>query len=216
MSTNVACAQAQALMMELSMALPADEFLLSADEEALLVQHLAACPDCRAYQNAMQQLTASLKSLETVEVPAGLADRIMQTVEAQAQTSDLQARLPQKKRFGLFMSIAATVLLLVLAFPILKTEIQTDTNLVAVSAQGPKTSEVNRPDAAPMGATSGMQPAMQAEASERTTVSGIDTSQIASARSKTDPTLLDELAFAGGQFDADGPGSDPVGNLVGF
>lgn len=230
--SNTACQQAQALLTEQSMALPSEEFLFNPDDEVLLVQHLAGCEDCRTYQNSMKHLTNSLRNLDTVPVPVGLMDRIMQNIEQEESPKTTQTGTPKKhakKQFGLrpMMAVAASMLLLALVFPMLQNsekEALTESHPTVATSQ-PTTPQPSTPNVAiqKTSAESVLTAPSQRIASASSphtkpasqTVQ-VDTSQIASA--KPDAELVDEeLAFAG-ERDADSSDvyADPVGNLVGF
>ncbi len=89
-----------------------------APEQRLLESHLAECPACRAYQQSMEQLTGSLRGLESVVPPADLADRVM----AQVQSGASRRGKPQaggQPFLRRYLSVAAAVLLLALAIPLI-------------------------------------------------------------------------------------------------
>lgn len=66
---------------------------LSPEEEARLEAHLASCPDCRAAEEELSAIHRGLEALPPIEPPAGLTERIMAAVEA-----DAVVPLPVKKR----------------------------------------------------------------------------------------------------------------------
>jgi negative regulator of sigma E activity len=226
--SNTACTQAQALLTEQSMALPSDDFLFSPNDETLLLQHLASCADCRNYQNSMKHLTDSLRDLDAVPVPEGLMDRIMQTIEQEevVKQSPASTQRMTKKHFWLrpAMAMAATMLLLVLALPMLQqNEKETVTNHTIATVQPaeplpskqviPPSKPTLESPAQPLSEKAvSSAPAASAKTAARPTRT-VDTSQIASARVDTEFASEEDLTFT--PTDPEGY-TDPVGNLVGF
>ena len=83
------------------------------EEEQVLQAHLAECADCRQALEEYEKLEALLRSIPPVEVPEGLAERVMQAVEAEPRRSE-----PAKKRrlpFGFATAAAAVAAVLLLA-----------------------------------------------------------------------------------------------------
>jgi hypothetical protein len=225
--SNTACTQAQALLTEQSMALPSDDFLFSSDDETLLLQHLASCADCRSYQSSMKHLTNSLRDLDAVPVPEGLMERIMQTIEQEEviQHTAAPARRTAKKHFWLrpAMAMAATMLLLVLALPMLQKDEKGATSHTVATVQPAQ--PLSKQQVVPHSETTLENPIAQAP-SEKTVhpaplpvktvarqAKSIDTSQIASAKIDAEFASEEDLAFTTADSDAY---TDPVGNLVGF
>jgi|GEM_PF-3903672 len=69
------------------------------DEQAeLIAHHLPNCASCQAYQESMQNLTLSLKSMEPLMPPIGLEQRILQRLaSAHDKQSDTQQHHPQSE-----------------------------------------------------------------------------------------------------------------------
>lgn len=73
---------------------------LSPEEQAKLEAHLAQCPECRALYEDLSKIHQSLLDLPPVEVPQGLAERIMDAVAAEAaQPKVVPLPRPKKSAF---------------------------------------------------------------------------------------------------------------------
>ncbi len=57
---------------------------LSPEEQALLDNHLAKCPECRVARKELQWTYSQIKTLEAVEPPPWLASKIMARIRAEA------------------------------------------------------------------------------------------------------------------------------------
>ena len=92
---------------------------LSAEEERLVAEHLAACPSCRDLLSELTRSASLARGLKDVEPPAWLKARIMEQVSAEARTGQRQSLL-RKLFFPLHIKIPlealATVVVAALAF----------------------------------------------------------------------------------------------------
>jgi hypothetical protein len=66
---------------------------LSAEEERLVAEHLAACPSCRDLLSELTRSASLARGLKDVEPPAWLKARIMEQVIAEARTGQRQSLL---------------------------------------------------------------------------------------------------------------------------
>jgi negative regulator of sigma E activity len=215
-------------MMERSMALPVEEVVLLPNDEALLVQHLAECENCRAYQNSMNHLTNSLRSIESVPVPKGLSDRIMMAIESeepvQANVVPLHQKTPSKRGFWLrpLMATAATVLLLVLAYPMLKTdEQQLALQPEQTVATAPATNQAATAQPLPekTETLTANRPVQPKPTSSTGTIRHPNAPVLLENASKPEPELIassDVMTLDGSREGEPESYADPVGNLVGF
>lgn len=109
------CEQAQDIIFSLQEGEPVSEAAQTG-----LSDHLVQCAACQAYQNDLGHLTASISDLETVEVPVGLADRILAQI---AETEPVAAKPTQvsSQRFvwKQYTPVAAAALILAIAVPLL-------------------------------------------------------------------------------------------------
>ncbi len=80
---------------------------LSVDERALVMEHIAACPECMKVYEAFSAISASLGDLE--DVPEGLTENVMRQVRAKTAA-------PKRKRyFTGVLGMAACLALVLLA-----------------------------------------------------------------------------------------------------
>jgi hypothetical protein len=123
---STVCEQTQ----EAILALLDNEF--SAEQQAVLAEHLPHCPACQDYQDSMQHLTLSLRKIEEVPVPEGLELKIMNRIASQQQalTDDETpnaVELPdapkvvatRKTLWPKMVPIAAAVLTVALSLPLI-------------------------------------------------------------------------------------------------
>jgi len=104
------------------------------DEQAeLIAHHLPNCASCQAYQESMQNLTLSLKSMKPIMPPIGLEQRILQslasahdeqsnTQQDHPQSTDSsfsQYRKPAAKLGPRLATLAATIMTIALALPLI-------------------------------------------------------------------------------------------------
>ncbi|WP_303675095.1 hypothetical protein [Vampirovibrio chlorellavorus] len=109
------CEQAQDLIFSLQEGEP-----VSDSARTGLSDHLAQCAVCQAYQNDLRQLTATMSDLEPVAVPVGLADRILaQIAETETTAAPATPLSSQRLRWQKFTPVAAAVLILAIAVPLL-------------------------------------------------------------------------------------------------
>lgn len=119
------CERAQALLMELALAIPVEDDLFSKDDAHFLGQHMPECSACLAYQQQISQLTGPLGELETA-VPEGLEahifaalDRVEFEKPAETATDEEPAisvlRQPRKMRHPVWSALAVAASFLVLA-----------------------------------------------------------------------------------------------------
>lgn len=112
---QLTCEQAQDIIFSLQEGEPVSEAA-----QAGLSDHLEQCTACQAYQNDLAYLTASMSDLELVEVPAGLADRILtQITETGATTAKRTPVASQRLFWKKYTPVAAAALILAIAVPLL-------------------------------------------------------------------------------------------------
>lgn len=116
---------------------------LSEQDRALVMEHIASCPECRNVYEAFSSLSDSLGDLE--EPPADFTETVMQSVRAAAKP-------PVRKRRWLrgFAAMAACLALILfagrnLAFPAAKGE-RADNNAVSNDAAAPMQADTNGGD----------------------------------------------------------------------
>lgn len=85
---------------------------LTAAEQAELTAHLAVCPDCAAYMEALRQMQGDLDG-GNIKLPEGLHEEIMDLVMAEAQKTVVQTAKP-RRRPPVFTMLAAAVAAVVL------------------------------------------------------------------------------------------------------
>ncbi|HEY9745751.1 MAG TPA: hypothetical protein V6C99_05995 [Oculatellaceae cyanobacterium] len=227
-----ACTRAHDLLLEASLALP-DEIFLNEQDEAFLSEHLATCSRCASEKRRLSVLTTSLRRLDTIPVPSGLEERIMQAVEADSagQATKTEQRAATGGRLRPLLAVAASLLLLALVLPSLMDgnhpSKQHHRSEVAMNNPQPAAPEAVRqskpqvmqkadpatqqaaPTREPNKLVSPQQQKVKVLIAEET--SPVDTSRIASAApvlSQADDLLL--------PMEEGEPFGDPVGNLVGF
>lgn len=110
-----ACEQAQDVIFNLQEAVS-----VSAEERKLLESHLPHCAACQAYQSDLSYLAQSIAALEQVEIPVGLADRIMARIgEAGEATAEPVGGASQRFLWKKYTPVAAAVLMVAIAVPLL-------------------------------------------------------------------------------------------------
>lgn len=75
-----------------------------------VINHIAACPDCKAFYDDLLSITSRMKNIEEVKVPEGLDERIIQTVFAERQTVEITPAARSKswkKRYKRLSAMAA-------------------------------------------------------------------------------------------------------------
>jgi hypothetical protein len=112
---QLTCEQAQDVIFNLQERQPVSDAM-----KGDLLEHLAQCPACQAYQNDLACVSASMSALEAVDVPVGLAERIMAQI-AEIETTAAPATLVSSQRFlwKKYTPMAAAVLILAIATPLL-------------------------------------------------------------------------------------------------
>lgn len=85
---------------------------LTAAEQAELRAHLAVCPECDAYLQALRQVRATLSG-DAVQMPGDLHEEVMELVLAEAQKSVVQTAKP-RRRPPVFTMLAAAVVAVML------------------------------------------------------------------------------------------------------
>ena len=80
---------------------------LSREEEAWLEAHLAACPECRALAEELEELKAGFGELEEVSAPEGFAQGVMDRIRSEKKVVPLFRR-----RYMRFLAGAAACLVL--------------------------------------------------------------------------------------------------------
>jgi hypothetical protein len=88
-------------------------------DQAALIDHLAQCHHCQAYQQAMGNLSLSILNLEEVSVPVALEERIMSRISQEYlllknNLSSTATRFSWRK----YIAMAASVLVLALVIPL--------------------------------------------------------------------------------------------------
>ena len=101
------------------------EKLVSGKEEDAISEHLARCPDCKALLEDMERANALVQTLEDVEPPPFLAQRIMADVKRLQQEKEEKAGFWKKIFYPLHIKMPiqalATVLIVVLAVQVYRT-----------------------------------------------------------------------------------------------
>ena len=112
------CARAQDIIFDLqeSEMEAGSGIAVAANDQALMYRHLADCDHCRAYRKTLSHMTGSLAQPELSPVPAGLEDRIMARISQ--EMSSIQAPVSANSRWQKYMPMAAAVLILALAIPL--------------------------------------------------------------------------------------------------
>jgi hypothetical protein len=146
---SIDCARAQDIIFDLqeSAMESGSGIIVPADDQVLLQAHLAACTDCRLYRKTMVHLTASLTELAPMPVPTGLEDRVMKrltTEDRAVSTSPSSYKQPWKK----YAPIAAAVLVLVLAIPLILKSMSTSPSGQQLAQQPAQTAELQPIDLA--------------------------------------------------------------------
>ncbi len=145
-STQPLCHQAQELAL---MTLEHEEILET--DQLFLNRHLLECASCRAYQRTMVNLIRSVQDLDQVPLPTGLTDKIMARVAAEADASASSAQV-MPGRFGWKKAapIAAAVLFIALAVPLVMNQLQPQSNQLAYQANPLPSDRMLGPDGTPM------------------------------------------------------------------
>lgn len=86
--------------------------MLRKDEQAELQEHLAVCPECKAYWQALQEMQAQIQE-EPNAIPEDLHESIMHTVMEEAKTTVIQTEKPHRRPpvFTMIAAAAAVVML---------------------------------------------------------------------------------------------------------
>jgi hypothetical protein len=88
---------------------------LSQGDEALVSEHLAVCPQCRETYSDLQKTLTHLKSLEEIEPPEWLTQKVMARVREEARKKEAGITWLSSFRFTLPLGAVATVLIAVVA-----------------------------------------------------------------------------------------------------
>lgn len=86
---------------------------LNEDEEEILQDHLAACPECTALARDLQNLDDTLKSTPCHQPRAEFTQRFMTSLPERRERE--QARQVKKWMIGLFIALALNVILILVA-----------------------------------------------------------------------------------------------------
>lgn len=89
---------------------------LSPEEQEALTAHLASCPECQRLFDDLLSLRAALRDLPPVEVPAGLKDRVMDAVAAEAEKTKVVPFAPKRapRHWQRWLASAAALALVVM------------------------------------------------------------------------------------------------------
>lgn len=189
------------------------------DQQAQLAEHLAACPDCRAYAADLDRLHEAFRR-EQVEVPEGLAGRIMDRVRETPQ--DPPAEPVKEKKFPRWQRWAAAAACCALAVGCLwavqmgsyRKDAAVSTNQAAPASLEPREAGVSAGDAGPEADfESSGQPYGAPTQEEALSEEHEELAKDAAKRDGDEPLLSAHPADApGGQGNPDGGSPAPAGS----